>query len=135
MLLDRLRHLADRLVFHHAENEQHRAAVDLLVLTIYCNGTVSEAELDELDKFDVDHADWDDADFSVGQYIPVSMSKVRRGLDQSDQATLLAEYAGRVTDPALRAETISGCEAIATSSGDVDEAESAFLAQVRAALA
>lgn len=132
--MDRLHHFATRMSSHTDDTDQHKAAVDLLVLTVYCNGNVSQEELDGLDRFDADHTDWDSGAFSVSQYLPEAVSRVRRDLEQpGGEQALLREAASRITTPALRDETGTACTALAASDG-TDEKETAFLVRLRQAL-
>ena len=134
MLLDRLRHLSMSTSKQTNATAEHEAAVDLLVLTAYADGRVDQVELESLDAFDADHADWDEGAFSVAQYLPVSLAKVRATLgDEAATDALITASAAAITTPILKAETLAACAALTGVNG-VDAAESAFLDQLRTAI-
>jgi hypothetical protein len=134
VVLDHFRHLSSRLKHHAGSEDEHEAIVDLLVLTVYSDRKISQEELDALDQFDLDHADWDSGAFSVGQYLPVSVSRVRSAMDVDGGAEqMLAQVAGRLSDPSMKALALESCEAIA-SQQSADPRETDFVAHVREAL-
>ena len=135
MTIDRLQDLAAPFSVHSSDVDEHQAAVDLLVLTAYCDHLITQDELDALDQFDVDHTTWDEGGFSVQQYLPSAMAKVRSALDKPDGAErLLSESAAAIKTAALKEETASACAALAESGG-LDQAETDFVGRVRRALA
>ena len=108
--------------------EEHQAVVELLALAAFADASVTDAELDDLASFDATHGSWDDEGFSVLQHLPVAIAHARSG-----QSTV-AELAGRITDPGLRAEALKAVTELLAVDGVTIE-ESAFLTEVRAALA
>lgn len=134
MLADRIRQLASRFSDHTGDTGEHEAAVDLLVLTVFANREVSQDELDELNRFDAEHSNWDAGAFSVGQYLPEALAKVRNAIEVDDgENRILTDSAARITTPALRTEIAEACASLA-SKGGTDQAESAFLTRLRSAL-
>ena len=135
MIVDRLHELAAHFSHHTEDVVEHQAVVDLLVLTAYCDHRIDQGELDALDAFDADHANWDEGAFSVQQYLPVAVAKVLSALDAPDGSThLLAEAAGKITTTSLRAEAISACRSLASADG-LDSDDVQFLKQLQDALA
>ncbi len=116
-------------------NEEHQAVVDLLVLTLYADERVSQEELEALAQFDVEHSDWDGADFSVTEYLGPSIAKVRAAVS-SPQLTeqLLVEVAAKIVTPALRAAVPGYCEALAQADGEVSSGEAGIIARIRRAM-
>jgi hypothetical protein len=134
MTIDRLHDLAAPFSVHSSDVDEHQAAIDLLVLTAFCDHRITQDELDALEQFDVDHTTWDEGGFSVQQYLPSAMAKVRSALDKPDGADrLLKESAAAIKTATLKEETVSACAALAASGG-VDEAETDFVGRVRASL-
>jgi hypothetical protein len=135
MLAERLHHL-----LHHASREavsttEHEAIVELLVLTAFSDHRISQDELDALEIFDLEHSEWDSGAFSVHQYVPVAMAKVRRALDSDGGADeLLGDAAVRLSTPESRTEAVEACRALATTDGS-DPSEVAFVIRLAAALA
>lgn len=103
-IFNRLGSAFGRAKEHTSVNEEHQAVVDLLVLTLYADERVSQEELEALAQFDMDHTDWDGADFSVTEYLGSSIAKVRAAVS-SPQLTeqLLVEVTAKVITPSLRA--------------------------------
>ncbi|MCU1600624.1 MAG: hypothetical protein JWO22_1333 [Frankiales bacterium] len=112
----------------HASVEEHRAVVELLALAAYADASVTDGELGDLAEFDAQHDDWDDEGLSVLQHLPVAIAHARSG-----QSTV-TELAARITDPTLRAEAVKAVTELLAVDG-VTGSESAFLTEVRAALA
>ncbi|HTW10707.1 MAG TPA: hypothetical protein VME46_24615 [Acidimicrobiales bacterium] len=134
MNINRLHQLAAPLAAQAAEVAEHQAAIDLLVLTAYCDRRISQEELDALQSFDSSHSDWDSGAFSVQQYLPIAAAKVRSVLDSYDGADrLLASAAAAIASPGLRAETSNACAELCASDGVV-ASEAAFLGRVNEAL-
>jgi hypothetical protein len=132
---NRLHDLYTRISAHSDEVGEHEAAVDLLVLTAYSDHRVNQAELDALDRFDVDHTDWDAGAFNVSEYLPSAIAKVRTALDQDGGADrLLATSAARLSTAAVKEETVKACQDLASTAGS-EAAESDFAERVRQALA
>jgi hypothetical protein len=135
VVLDNFRRLAAHLKHHEGSTAEHEAVVDLLVLTVYSDRRVTQDELDALDQFDLDHANWDSGPFSVQQYLPNSVAKVRSAIDAPGGANkMLAEVAAAISDPAMKTLALDSCQAIA-SSGGTAQAETDFIEQLRHALA
>src|SRR5256885_16876349 len=79
-------------------DEEHQAAVDLLVLTVYADERGSQEGMEALARFDVEHQDWDGGDFSVTEYLGPSIAKVRAAVEAPGQGDrLLTEPAARIT--------------------------------------
>ena len=134
-IFNRLGSAFGRAKEHTPINEEHQAIVDLLVLTLYADERVSQEELEALAQFDLDHADWDGADFSVTEYLGSSIAKVRAAVSsplQTDQ--LLVEVAAKVKTPALRAAVPGYCEALAHADGQMSPGEVGIIAKIRKAL-
>lgn len=113
---------------------EHEAVVDLLVLTAYADDQIDQLELDSLNSFDAAHTGWDENGFSVAQYLPVAIAKVRAILgDEAAITALLKESGAAITTSALKAETLSACSKLASVDG-MAATETAFLERVRAAL-
>jgi hypothetical protein len=132
VVLDRFRHLASRLAVHPGTAEEHEAVVDLLVLTVYSDQRITQEEQDSLEQFDLDHTDWDSGEFSVRQYLPASIAKVREAIGESGGADrVLAEAAARITHPEVKATALEACEGLGRGADDV---EVQFIHRVRLAL-
>jgi hypothetical protein len=135
VVLDHFRDLASHLRHHEGSTVEHEAVVDLLVLAVYADRRITQDELDALGQFDLDHADWDSGPFSVQQYLPNSVAKVRSAMDAPGGADkMLTEVAATISDPAMKTLAFDSCQAIASKDGTV-QAETDFIEQLRQALA
>jgi hypothetical protein len=134
-IFNRLGSAFGRAKEHTQVNEEHQAVVDLLVLTLYADERVSQEELEALAQFDLEHADWDGADFSVTEYLGPSIAKVRAAVS-SPQLTeqLLVEVAAKITTPALRAAVPGYCEALAQADGQLSSGEAGIIDRIKRAL-
>ncbi len=135
VVLDHFRQLSSRLAQHAGTPREHAAVVDLLVLTVYSDRRITQGEIDALEQFDVEHSDWDSGVFSVQQYLPEAVAKVRSALDVPGGADrLLGEAAAALSDAEVRAFAVDACRAVA-SAGGAAPAEEEFVERVRSALA
>lgn len=115
-----------------SSDAEHEAVLELLVATMFANGTVSEDELREIDQLVAEH-DWGSPTFSFSQSFGSAVAEVRDALDRPEGLTsLLAPLSDRITTPGLRAEVHDACAMVAHSDGTTDQAESTWLDQVRA---
>ncbi|HTX00967.1 MAG TPA: hypothetical protein VMD59_19450 [Acidimicrobiales bacterium] len=134
MLPHRIHELAYRALAGSSEVSEHQAVVELLVLTAYSDKAISTDELDALEEFDVEHAGWDEGSFSVQQYLPVAVAKVRRALDEAGGADrVLTDAASRINEASVRAEAVKACNELAELGG-VDPTESAVISKIEGAL-
>lgn len=106
---------------------EHQAVVELLALAAYADDAVTDAEFDELAKFDSSHTSWDDAAFSILQHLPVAIAHARSG------SATVAGLAEQITTPALRREAVAAITQLLAADG-VNASESAFLTEVRRTL-
>ena len=119
---------------HTADASEHAAVVDLVVLAAYADGHISQAELQALERLDLDHTHWDEPDFSVLQYLPVAISKARRAHEDASIDELLLDVSRRITTKPLRVEALRYCMAEVVDGG-VTEDETRFIAKAPRALA
>ncbi len=134
MPLARFHDTLKRARSHTDDTAEHAAVIDLLVLTVYADRRVAQGELDALEQFDVDHADWDEKAFSILQYLPTAIAGVRNLRTPEDSDRFLVDAASRIVTPSLRAATVGYCRAMAEAGGST-EAESALVARIGEALA
>jgi hypothetical protein len=103
LLIERIHELVHHTADSVGEVEAHKAVIELLVLTVYADDRISTDELEALERFDDEHSDWDAGPFSVQQYLPVAVAKVRNAIAESGGAdALIADAASRIHDPSMR---------------------------------
>ncbi len=134
MLIERIHELSRHAAHGTRAVPAHQAVVDLLVLTAYADGRISTDELDALERFDRQHADWDTTSFSVQQYLPIAVAKVRGLIGQPRGADeLIVDAASRLGDAAARADAVHACTALA-GLGGLAASESAVLSRIEGEL-
>ena len=135
-MLKRVPAAFDESLVHSADELEHGAVLELLLLVIYADRCLSNAEQRALEAFDAEHADWDTATFSLQQYLGPATAAVRRALaSPAAVEALLDEIDARVTTPELRADLPRLSRVIAGIDGDVAPSEEAFIALVDARFA
>ena len=82
--------------------------------------------LEALDTYEAAH--------DVEQHFVESVAKVRRALAAGTTDALLADVAGRITSPELKAQALEACEEVVRADGTTADAEVDFLGRARAAL-
>lgn len=134
MFTDRLAAVLGRATKSGADADQHAAVVELLLVTVLADQTVSEEELQGLDTFDREHQDWDEGPFSVTQYVGPALAKVRAAMESPGGVDdLIREAAARIREPGLRSATPEYCEQLAYLDGPAP-AEQTVLAKIRSQL-
>lgn len=130
-MLKRVSPVFDESLVHSPDELEHGAILELLLLVVYADRCLSNAEQRAIEEFDTEHADWDTATFSLQQYRGPATAAVRRALASPEAVeALLDEIDQRITTPELRAEVPRLCRVIAGVDGDVAPSEEAFLARV-----
>ena len=124
----------DRAMAISADDDEHMAVVELLVLTAFADRLVRQSELESIDHLDDSHADWETPTFSVEQAVGPAMARVRSAIaTDGGEAALLTEISGRIHTQDLRREVPELCLAVATVDSDLSAEEQEFLDHVRAA--
>jgi hypothetical protein len=105
---------------HQAEQSEHEAAVEYLVLVEFADRLVSLNEQAVIEEF-VDHHTWDTPTFSYRIYHSVAIAKVRSVLGHPDaEDALLASISARLVHPDLRKELASLVAELASDQTDGD---------------
>ena len=97
---------ASRLGAHVAEQEEHEAAVELLVFAEFADRLVQTREQEAIEAFTDAHG-WDTPTFSYETYHRIAIAKVRQAIGSVEaENALLTEISGRITHADLRGELI-----------------------------
>jgi hypothetical protein len=89
---------------HQAEQSEHEAAVEYLVLVEFADHLVSLNEQAVIEEF-IEHHAWDTPTFSYRIYHPVAIAKVRAALGNPDtENALLESISARLVHADLRQE-------------------------------
>lgn len=109
---------------------QREALIDLVVCTMYIDGTIRYEENEQLDEV-VARLDLD-AEAPLTLYLYKAIARLRDFWHDTEQIdALLAEHAARLDSPALRQTAFALCEAVAQSDDELAEEEGDFLGRLR----
>lgn len=115
------------------DHDAHRAVLELLVATMFVDGTVTDDELDEIRRSGDDHG-WTTSAFSFDQAMGTAIFRVRDAREQEPTLRgLVASASDRIVDPELRAAVVGACRQVAGADGTTDATESTWLTEVGAA--
>jgi hypothetical protein len=89
---------------HRADQAEHEAAVEYLILVEFADRMISLNEQTTIEEFVDGHA-WDSPTFSYQTYHSVAVAKVRVALgDRASEDALLTGISDRLVHPELRSE-------------------------------
>ena len=125
-MIETLRDIYGRISVHAHEDEEHEAVVDLLVLMMFADGRVRLGETDEIETIASDMG-WENERFSVGQYLGVSVAKVRNAHEEGTIDALLADIDDRIVNTVLRSLVTSVARDVADADADRAPEEDALL--------
>ena len=109
-MFDRLRDALSRTRRHPASPDELDAALSVVVLAMFADRRLAEAEAAEVERWIAQH---DDEIRPLAQRVPTVMAAVRRSLDQDPGGDLLLQdAAGRITHAGLRAELPEICRTV-----------------------
>jgi uncharacterized tellurite resistance protein B-like protein len=132
-MLKRIQPVFDQTAVHSRDDLERGAALELLLLVVFADRVLSDAERRFLESFDDEHPDWDSATFTLQQQLGPATAAVRRALSSSTGIDeLVAGIDTRITSPELRAELPRLCHVLAGIDGDVAPRESDVLALIDA---
>ena len=130
-MLKRIQPVFDQAQVHSSDDLEHGAALELLLLVVFADRVLSDAERRFLESFDDEHPDWDSATFTLQQQLGPATAAVRRSLGSADAvAELVADIDGRITTAELRTELPTLCHQLAGVDGDVAPREVDVLALI-----
>jgi uncharacterized tellurite resistance protein B-like protein len=129
-MIDELRDLYRGVAVHATEDDEHEAALELLLLMMLADRRLSLDEQDEIESFAADHA-WESDTFSMQNRLGPATAKVRAAIS-SPEATdaLLQSIDERIASTVLRAELVGASRQIADADGSRSNTEDRILARV-----
>lgn len=128
---DRLETLYSTIAVHATADNEHEAAVELLLLMMLMDDRVSEGELDEIRTIASDSG-WESDTFSFDQHLGPAMAKVRTAMANGGVDALVDDIDQRVTSTVLRASLFSAARDVAGVDRSLSPAEENLLAQLAA---
>jgi hypothetical protein len=127
-MLKRIQPVFDQTTVHSQDDIERGAALELLLLVVFADRVLSDAERRFLESFDDEHPDWDSATFTLQQQLGPATAAVRRALGAPDAVEhLVADIDARISSPGLRAELPRLCHVLAGIDGDVAPRETDVL--------
>jgi hypothetical protein len=104
MTLNPFHRRAARLGDHRAEQTEHEAAIELLVLAEFADRLITVDEQETIEAFTDSHG-WDTPAFSYESYHGFATAKVRAAIGSREhEDALLHDISRRITDARLREE-------------------------------
>lgn len=128
---DRLETLYSTIAVHATADNEHEAAVELLLLMMLMDDRVSEGELDEIRTIASDSG-WESDTFSFDQHLGPAMAKVRTAMSDGGVDALVDDIDHRITSTVLRASLFSAARDVAGVDRTLSPAEESLLAQLAA---
>ncbi len=126
-----LRSLYRGVAVHATADDEHTAALELLILVTLADGRITVGEQEALEKIS-DDFEWDSPTFSFATAFGTAMSRVREArLRPGGTDELLDSIDGRIASRVLRAELVGVCAEIADADMVRSAGEQDLLDRVR----
>jgi uncharacterized tellurite resistance protein B-like protein len=131
-LTDTLESQLERTREAGASQEEREAVIDLLVMTMYADRFIDDAENTAIERV-AEEIDGDDAALPLAQYVNASVAKVRETLDdEGKQRALLEDVSERLGTDRMRGLAYQASRAVATADDEMADEEEQLLSSVRA---
>jgi hypothetical protein len=129
-VFERLRTMLGGITRTGASAAELDAALALIILAMFADGRVIDAEASEVQRW-MERHESSGSTPSVADRIPAVMAKVRRGLEQDVSGQTVIDDVDRlVQDPSLRAELPAFCRSLIEANREVGPAEAELLARI-----
>jgi uncharacterized tellurite resistance protein B-like protein len=129
-MLPELRDLYAGVAVHATQDDEHAAALELLILVMRADRRLRLDESDEIEAFTDDH-EWESDTFSLANRYGPAVAKVRTaegtpgGVD-----ALLADIDNRIASRVMRSELVGAARSVADADGDRAATEDRIIAKV-----
>ncbi len=129
-MLPELRDLYAGVAVHATEDDEHAAALELLILVMRADQRLRLDESEEIEAFTDDH-EWESSTFSLANRFGPAVAKVRaaQAIDGGIEA-LIEDIDRRIASRVLRAELVAAARNVADADGDRAAAEDRVIAKV-----
>jgi uncharacterized tellurite resistance protein B-like protein len=129
-MLEHLRDLYRGVAVHATADDEHEAALEVLLLVMLADGRLTIDEQDEIDTL-VDDQGWESGTFSMANRFGPAMARARAAITSPALAgALLDEAAVRISSRVLRAELVAACRQVADADDDRAADEDRVLAGI-----
>ncbi len=129
-MLPELRDLYAGLAVHATEDDEHAAALELLILVMRADRKLRLDESDEIESFTDDH-EWESDTFSLANRYGPAVARVRAAeTTEGGVVALIADVDRRIASRVLRSELVAAARSVADADGDRASTEDRVLAKV-----
>ncbi len=127
-----LRDLYRGVAVHATADDEHAAALELLLLVVLADGRIRIDETEVIEQL-TDDFEWSSETFSFPTEYGNAMAKVREAwITPGGTARLLDDIDARIASRVLRAELLAACREVAEADHEVASAEAGLLASIEA---
>lgn len=127
-----LRDLYRGVAVHATADDEHAAALELLLLVVVADGAIKVDETEAIEQL-TDDFEWNSTTFSFATEFGNAMAKVREArVTPGGTAALLDEIDARIASRVLRSELVAACREVAHADHDLAPEEAGLLATIEA---
>lgn len=127
-----LRDLYRGVAVHATADDEHAAALELLLLVVLADGTIRIDETEVIEQLSEDF-EWTSPSFSFASEFGNAMAKVREArVTPGGIAALFDDVDARIASRVLRAELLAACREVAGADRELSAEEAGLLAQIEA---
>lgn len=125
-----LRDLYRGVAVHATQDDEHAAALEILILVMRADGKLRIDEGDEIETIS-DDLEWESDTFSLENRLGPAVARVRSAVATPGGVdALVDDIDGRIASRVLRAELVSLARGVADSDGDRPASEDRMLAKI-----
>lgn len=129
-MIDELRDLYRGVAIHANEDDEHAAALELLILMMRADGKLLNDESDEIETFSDDH-EWENSTFNLANRLGPAFAAVRQASASPEGIEdLIDDIDARIASRVLRAELVGAARNVADADGNRAAAEDRVLAKI-----
>ena len=129
-VFDKLRELYRGVAVHATADEEHQAALEVLLLVMFADGQLLLDEQDEIETL-VHDQEWETDTFSLETRLGPAMARARSAAaSPALMDALLDDADARIASTVLRAQLIAACRQVADADSDRDASEDRVLAGI-----
>ena len=124
---DRLLELYRGVAVHATANQEHQAALELLVLVMLADQDIADEEVELVREISTE---WRDDDFAFEEYLRPAIEEARQAIEHDRVEEFLDSIDGRISSRVLRSALFSAAREVAGVDNEVSSEEVSLLSQV-----
>lgn len=124
---DRLLELYRGVAVHATANQEHQAALELLVLVMLADQDIADEEVELVREISTE---WRDDDFAFEEYLRPAIEEARQAIEHDRVEEFLDSIDGRISSRVLRSALFSAAREVAGVDDEVSSEEVSLLSQV-----